>query len=88
MPSLYRPGTSPADWTETPDIDALLRLFIENPQKLPDDIAAGKFDNYVMPEPVEGRFPPPQSAMHAMIFNQFHEGAHHGNIGDLLAFVR
>ena len=73
MRPLYGGGSSPADWTETPDTDELLRLLVELPQRLTEDIAAGKFDEYVMPEPVEGQFPPAQSVMHGLLFNQFHE---------------
>ena len=89
MAAMYRPGTSPADWTTTPDTDELLRLFLELPQKMAEDIAAGKFDNYVKPEGnAGGGMPPAESVAHALIFNQFHEGVHAGNIGDLLAFVK
>ena len=87
MGAMYRPGTSPADWTETPDTDELLRLFIELPQKMAEDMAAGKFDNYVKPEPQEGRFPPAESVAHALLFNQNHEGVHAGTIGELISFV-
>ena len=88
MAAMYRPGTSPADWTTTPDTDELLRLFVELPKKMAEDVAAGKFDNYVKPEGGSSGFPPPESAAHALIFNQFHEGVHAGNIGDLLGFVK
>lgn len=86
MAAMYRPGTSPADWTTTPDTDELLRLFIELPQKMAEDIAAGKFD-HITPPSQTGGLPPAKSVAHALIFNQFHEGMHAGNIGDLLAFV-
>ena len=88
MRPLYANGTSPADWTEQPNTAELLRLFVELPQKLSADIEAGKFDNYVMPESYEGRFPLPQTVAHAFVFNQHHEGVHNGNIGDLLGAVR
>ena len=89
MVGMYRPGTSPADWQTTPDTDELLRLFLELPQKMAEDIAAGKFDNYVKPEgELGGGMPPAESVAHALIFNQYHEGVHAGNIGDLLAFVK
>ena len=86
--AMYGGGTSPADWDENPDTDELLRLFVELPQQMPTDIAAGKFEGYVKPDPVEGRFPPPDSVMHAMIFNQHHEGMHAGAIDDLLGFMK
>ena len=51
--------------------------------------AAGKFDNYVKPEGQSGGgWPPAESVAHALIGNQYHEGMHAGNIGDLLAFVK
>lgn len=89
MIAMYSPGTSPADWNSTPDTDELLRLLIELPQQMVEDVAAGKFDNYVKPEGEgPGPLPPAESAAHAMIFNQFHEGVHAGNIGDLLGFLK
>ena len=87
MRAMYGGGTSPADWSENPETDELLRLFVELPQKMTADIAAGKFDSYVKPEPVEGRFPPPESVMHGFIFNQHHEGMHAGAIGDLIGYM-
>ena len=86
--TLYGSGTSPADWTENPDTDELVRLFVELPKQMGEDVAAGKFDNLEMPEPVEGRFPPPQSVMHGLIFNQYHEGLHLGTIGELIGFMK
>lgn len=88
MRGMYGGGTSPADWKEQPDTAELLRLFVELPQRLSADIAAGKFENYVRPEPVEGQFPPPESVAHAFVYNQHHEGLHNGTIIDLLSFVR
>ncbi|MGB0387188.1 MAG: DinB family protein [Ardenticatenaceae bacterium] len=89
MTAMYRPGTSPADWSSKPDTDELLKLLVELPKKMAEDVAAGKFDNYVKSEgKTLGTFPPPESSAHAIIFNQFHEGVHAGNIGDLLAFVK
>ncbi|MEM7345711.1 MAG: DinB family protein [Chloroflexota bacterium] len=88
LAEMYRPGTSPADWTSQPDTDELLKLFVELPQKMAKDIDAGKFDNYVKPESQgDNPFPPPESAAHAMIGNQFHEGIHTGNINDLLGII-
>ncbi|MEM7116750.1 MAG: DinB family protein [Chloroflexota bacterium] len=88
MAAMFRPGTSPADWTDPPDKDELLAMFLDLPQKMTADIAAGKFDFYVKPENSTSRFPPPESAAHALIFNQHHEGTHSGNISDLLAFIK
>ena len=85
--SLYRPGTSPADWETQPDTAELLKLFVELPQKMVDDVVAGKFDNFEKPEDAQGVFGPPQSALHAMIGNQHHEGIHRGNIDDILSFI-
>ncbi len=88
LPPMFRPGTSPTDWTAQPDMDEIIKLFLEWPQKLAADIEAGKFDNYVQPEGGEGPPKVPQSALHAMIFNQFHEGLHRGHILDLMAFLK
>ncbi len=87
MRVLYGGGTSPADWTETPDTDELQRLFVDLAQQMSDDIAAGKLDNLTMPEPVDGRFAPPESTMHGLIYNQSHEGLHIGTIGELIGFM-
>ena len=88
MQPLYGGGTSPADWSENPDTEELLRLIVELPMQLTADIAAGKFDNYVKPEPIEGRFPPPETVLHALIFNIYHEGMHAGAIGDLVGYMK
>ncbi len=80
-------GTSPADWDAQPDTDELTRLLTELPEQLSADVAAGKFDSYVMPEPVEGRFPPAKTALHSFIFNQYHEGLHAGTIGELIGYM-
>ena len=84
MRKMYGGGTSPADWDENPDTDELLKMLTELPAHMTEDIAAGKFDGYEKPEPQEGRFPPPDSVLHAFIFNQYHEGLHAGTIGEIL----
>lgn len=88
MNPLYGGGTSPADWSGNPDTDELLHWLVEMPQKLAADIAAGKFDNFVPPEPTEGRFLQPNSTMHIMLFNHYHEGLHAGTIGELLGYMK
>ena len=88
MQAIYGGGTSTADWDIQPDTDELMRLFIELPGMLSADIEAGKYGNYVVPEPVPGKLPPAKSELHSFIFNQFHEGLHIGTIGDLLGFLK
>jgi len=83
--AMYSPGTSPADWESQPNTGELLQQFIDNAQKMADDVAAGLFDNLELPE--ESPIPqtaPAESVEHAMIFNQHHEGMHLGVIVSLL----
>ncbi len=86
--ALYGGGTSPTDWSANPDTAELLRLFTDLPKQMLEDANAGLFDNLEMPEPVEGRFPPPQTTLHGLIFNQYHEGLHIGTMGELIGFMK
>jgi hypothetical protein len=76
--STFRPGTSPEDWTATPDVEEVRRLLIAMPEQLASDLEAGKFREYqgftsrtgIHCENVEA----------AIEFNLFHEGIHLGTI--------
>lgn len=85
--AMFGGGTSPADWSEHPDATELLRLFVELPKQMEEDVNSGLFENLTMPEPVDGRFPPPETTMHGLIYNQHHEGLHVGTIGELIGFM-
>lgn len=87
MVSMYRPGTSPADWDAAPDTDALLAMFMEYQQQLEDDFAAGIFKG-----PFE-TFTSPTSGISfsdldgALVFDVYHHSQHYGMIMALNNFV-
>ncbi len=82
---LFRTGSSPADWTERPDVERLIDLLKKTGPKLREDYAAGLFAGFqpyttstsVHLETIED----------ALAFNNFHEGLHLGTILALRNFV-
>ena len=75
---LYKTGTSPADWTQTPDISQLLKQLTEMPKLFADDLAAQKFKKYRQFTTSTGISL--KSLDDAIAFNHFHEGLHLGFI--------
>jgi len=83
---LYRKGTSPKDWQDTPDIEELKSLVVELPEKFIADYESGHFANY------KGYTSAGTGAVlntidDGIAFNDFHEGLHLGNILDLRKFI-
>ena len=69
-------GTSPSNWTETPDVDEILRELEASPKRLATDYADGRFSGYqryTTSLGVELR-----DIEEAIAFNNFHEGVHLG----------
>ena len=81
---LYRPGTSPKDWSEQPDIAELKTMLATHVDLLVADDAAGKFQQY-MPYTTTTNVVISTFA-EALAFNQFHEGLHFGAILTLRNF--
>lgn len=87
MVAMYKPGTSPADWSAVPDTKALLTMFMENQQQLEDDFAADIFKG-----PFE-TFTSPSSGISfsdldgALVFDVYHHSQHYGMIMALNNFV-
>ncbi|HET6569113.1 MAG TPA: DinB family protein [Rhodothermales bacterium] len=81
----FRKGTSPADWTETPDADRLKALLTELPERLPEDYANGRFANFQEYQTSTG--PLLQDIGDGIAFNNFHEGLHLGVIQSMKKLI-
>jgi hypothetical protein len=76
MVSLYRRGTSPAEWGSTPQVADLLTLIKTLPEKLEEDYKAGLFTHYNdFTTSLGVRI---GSIEDAISYNNFHEGLHMG----------
>jgi hypothetical protein len=74
----FKTGTSPADWTDNPDINRLLALLDETAAALPRDYEAeifGGFQPYTTSTGIALN-----TFADALAFNNFHEGLHLGAI--------
>ncbi len=74
--ALFRTGTSPADWSQPPDIAQLLDQLATHPHTLVEDVQAGKFQTYQAYTTSTGVNL--NSFEDAVSFNYFHEGLHAG----------
>ncbi|NUM43524.1 MAG: DinB family protein [Anaerolineales bacterium] len=83
--AMFRTGTSPADWSEKPDIAGLLVQLADHPQKLVEDYHVGKFQTYQPYTTSTGVTL--NSFEDAVAFNCFHEGLHSGAILSLKNFL-
>lgn len=83
---MFKPGTSPAEWTEQPDVADIKALFIESSRKLGEDMAANKFETF-FPFETTTRFKI-NNLGEALSFNSFHEGLHLGTILSILNFLK
>ena len=82
----FRKGTSPADWTATPDRQSVLHALTDLPARLAADYEAGVFTAFQPYETSTG------ITLHtladALAFNNIHEGMHVGTILALRRHVR
>ena len=69
-------GTSPLDWTTTPDLAEVLGLFDTLPERMREDVAAGRFTDFTPYQTTTG--PHLGSLADALAFTFFHEGLHTG----------
>ncbi len=83
MVAAFRKGTSPEDWSETPDPDLVRRLLTELPEKLARDWEAGSFGEFASYTTTSGVVV--DSLEMTLSFNAYHEGVHAGQI---MAFRR
>jgi len=73
---LFAPGTSPEDWSETPDISRLLGELGSISKQVAEDYEAGRFDSFQQHTTSTGlRL---NHVDEAIAFNNFHEGIHAG----------
>ena len=75
---LFKGGSSPSDWSETPSIDEVMGLFKSQGEQFQKDYAAGKFENYNKVELFDGYAL--ENIDEALGFNIFHEGVHIGMV--------
>lgn len=86
MFAMYKPGTSPADWEEQPDIAPLIEMLLDQPEQLAADYAAGKFER-PFEESRTSTGVILRSTFDTMVFNNYHEGLHLGTMLALKNFV-
>ena len=73
-----RKGTSPADWTVPPDLGEIRTLLTELPERLAEDLAAGRFARY---RPYMTSVGVELTDLEtALDFNLYHEGLHTGSV--------
>jgi len=82
---MFRTGSSPADWSNAPDVSRLLALLVETGPKLKDDYEVGLFANFQSYTTSTGVSL--QTIEDALAFNNFHEGLHLGTILALRNFI-
>lgn len=71
---LFKGGSSPADWSETPDCQEVVEHMKSLNQQIQTDYEAGKFDGFKARELFPGySLDNPEDAIH---FNIFHEAVH------------
>ena len=72
----FRTGTSPSDWTNTPDVERIRRLLDELPERLRVDLDARRFGGFRQYTTSTGIVL--RSIEDALVFNHYHEGVHMG----------
>lgn len=78
MASMFRTGTSPEVWKESPNIPELKSLLLSLPEKLLEDFNNGLFKEFRPYKTSTGV--ELNTFEDAVIFNHFHEGTHTGII--------
>jgi hypothetical protein len=83
---LFRPGTMPATWPRTPDVDEVLAEFKQQFARVQRDIRAGAFGRYAPVTVAVGvRL---RTLDEAIAFNAAHEGFHAGVVSTLRSLLR
>ncbi|MCP5050440.1 MAG: DinB family protein [bacterium] len=81
----FKRGSSPSDWSSSPDILHIKELLTELPNKLDEDYSAGKFANYKGYTSSTGVSL--QDIEESIAFNNFHEGVHLGIVMSIKKFL-
>lgn len=74
----FKPGTTPSDWSDPPDLDGLRRSLLDTAERLVADTKARLFRHYETYTTSTGVVLP--TLVQADAFNHFHEGVHTGII--------
>ena len=82
LASIFRTGTSPSVWKETPNISEIKSLLLELPDKILEDYNNGLFKEFRPYKTSTGV--QLNSFDDAITFNHFHEGTHAGIILGLI----
>ena len=85
MVTSFRKGTSPADWDETPDPEAVLHHLHASPDRIEADLRAGRFTEYREYTTTPGVVL--ASVDDALAFDLYHEGLHLGAVLSLRKLV-
>ena len=85
MVSIFRTGTSPAIWKETPDLNNIKTLVRELPDKILNDYESGIFKEFRSYKTSTGV--QLDCFEDAVAFNHFHEGLHIGIIQGLIKLI-
>lgn len=75
---LFKGGTKPADWSDTPSVEEVTANFNGIMEKIVGDYTAGKFESFKSVELAPGMNL--DSIEDALGFVLIHESVHHGNI--------
>ena len=79
---LFKGGSSPSDWSETPNIVEIMDRFKAQGKQIQEDYAAGKLTNYKKVELFEGYAL--ENIDEALGFNIFHESIHVSTVGKMV----
>ncbi len=75
---LFRKGSSPKMWQDTPDISPIMSLLTDLPKKFKEDYNAGLFTEFSEYKTATGSLL--RTIDDGIAFNDFHEGLHMGSI--------
>ena len=74
----FKIGTSPKNWTVTPDVEVVKAILLSTVDKLKSDIEAGVFKQYKAYKTSSGL--ELNSLLDAFVYSNYHEGVHIGNL--------
>lgn len=87
MRPLFNSRTSPADWQQTPDAQALLDMLVSHATQLTSDFENGKFEGIDYQSRTAGNGVHMATVEQAMLYNNCHETMHLGAIEAIKDFV-
>ena len=87
MHAMYRPGTSPADWTVQPNPIDLREMLLDLAQKMAADYETGKFDGAIYEELKTNTGLHLRNLEDTLSYNNYHEGYHRGTILALIDVI-